>query len=559
MGIRPFPAILIIALLSLLPAIPAQADSWEAELNRSRVLLRQQRFDEAETAARTALVKARGAYGPASREAARALSQLGGIYGWRHDHAAAEEVKTEALRIMERHYGPTHPILPFYLDSLALTLSRQQRYGAAEPLYLRSLAIREAGLGPEHPDVAATLARLAENYRREGKFAEAESLGLRALTIRQNRLGPNHETVGESLFFMATLFEMQRKFDAAEPWYRQALALSERRWGEDDPRTASMARRLADVLREAEKFEEAETLYRRAMAIWRDRMGAEDRQTVAVAKRLESLAARREGAPRREQPGGPSQSDRLTRSDWKKRMARVEDLREAGDISGALGVAETAARDAETAVGRNHPWVAEALTQAAGFRKMLGDLPGAEESYRRALQILETARGANSVEASLALDHLAEVYWEREKFPQAIALGERALAIWIAEFGADHPTVRSRRERLDALRAEARRAAPRVSGGRSAAGGPDAGHIHPSNAPPDRPEVWNTLRENLADVWDGAAAKWKRFQNGIDLSGIREAWDDSAGFLLKKFSWQEWAWIFFGTGFLVFLLLKDWN
>lgn len=559
MGVRPFPAILIIALLSLFPAIPAQADSWDAELNRSRVLLRQRRFDAAEAAARTALIKAQGAYGPASREAARVLSQLGSIYGWRHDHNAAEKVKAEALRIMERHHGPNHPILPFYLDSLALTLSRQKRYGAAEPLYLRSLAIREAALGPAHPDVADTLARLAANYRREGKFAEAESLGLRALTIRRKRLGPDHKAVDESLFFMATLFEMQRKFGEAEPWYRQALELSERRWGEDDPRTASMARRLADVLREAEKFEEAEALYRRAMAIWRERMGAEDRQTVAVAKRLESLAARREGAPRREQSGGAGQSGRLTRSDWKERMARVESLQESGDVAMALGVAETAARDAEAAAGRNHPWVAEALTLAAGFRKTLGDFAGAEAAYRRSLQILETVHGSNSVEASLALDHLAEVYWEREKFPQAIALGERALDIWIEEFGAEHPTVRSRRERLEALRREARRAAPRVSGGGSPAGGPDAAQINPSNAPPDRPEVWNTLRENLAGAWDAAAAKWKGFRNRIDLSGLGEAWDAHVGFLLKKFSWQEWAWIFFGTGFLVFLLLKDWN
>ncbi len=559
MGVRPVPAILIVALLSFLPAAPAQADSWDAELNRSRVLLRQRKFEAAEAAAQTALRKARGAYGPSSREAARALGQLGNIYGWRHDHDAAEKVKTEALRIMERHYGPHHRVLPFYLESLALSLSRKRRYDAAEPLYLRSLAIREAVLGPEHPDVAETLSRLAENYRRQGKYAEAESLGLRALTIRRKRLGPDHEAVGESLFFMATLFEMQRKFDEAEPWYRQALELNDRRWGKDSPRAASMARRLADVLRETEKFEEAEILYRRAMATWREHMGPEDRQTLTVQKRLESLAARREGAPRREQSGGSGPSERLTRSDWKKRMARVESLRKSGNIAGAVGVAEAAARDAETAAGRNHPWVAEALTLAAGFRKTLGDASGAEAAYRRALQIHEAAHGANSVEASLALDHLAEVYREREKFPQAIALGERALGIWIEQFGADHPTVRSRRERLEALRAEARRAAPRVYGGGSAAGAPDAAREAASSAPPDRPEVWKTLGDNLAVAWNAAAAKWERVRNGIDLSGLGEAWETHVGFLLRKFSWREWAWIFFGTGFLAFLLLKDWN
>lgn len=559
MGFRALAVILIIFLLPAAVPSPCRADSWEAELDRSRTLLRQQRFEAAEAAARSALQKAQGAYGASSREAARVLSQLGAVHGWRHDHVAAETVKAEALRIMERHYGPHHRVLPFYLESLALSLSRQRRYDAAEPLYLRSLAIREAVLGPEHPDVAETLSRLAENYRRQRKFAEAESLARRALAIRRKRLGPNHEAVGESLFFMATLFELRRKYAEAAPWYREAMELRERRWGENSPRTASMARRLADALREAGQFEEAEALYRRAMAIWEEEAGEEDPQTLAVRKRLESLAARRDRTPRRERSGGPGQSDRLTREAWKKRMARVESLRESGDVAGALGVAEAAARDAEAAVGRNHPWVAEALTLAAGFRKTLGDLPGAEESHRRALHILETAHGADSVEASLALDHLAEVYWEREKYPQAIALGERAMDIWIEEFGADHPTVRSRRERLEALRAEARRTAPQVSGAGSPSGEPNAARETASSGPPDRPEVWRTLRENVAGAWDAAAAKWKRFRNRIDLSGLRDAWDAHAGFLLKKFSWQEWAWIFFGTGFLVFLLLKDWN
>ncbi|MFP4422965.1 MAG: tetratricopeptide repeat protein [Desulfococcaceae bacterium] len=560
MGFRPLVAILIIFLLPATVPSMGRAESWEAELDRSRTLLRQQRFEAAEAAARSALQKAQSAYGTSSREAARVLSQLGAVHGWRHDHAAAETAKAEALRLMERHYGPHHRVLPFYLESLALTRSRQRRYDAAEPLYLRSLAIREAAVDPEHPDVAGTLSRLAENYRRQGKFAEAESLARRALAIRRKRLGPDHEAVGESLFFMATLFEMRRKYAEAAPWYREAMELRERRWGENSPRTASMARRLADALIEAGQFEEAEALYRRSMAIWDGKAGDEDPQTLAARRRLESLAARRGRTPRRERSDGPGQSDRLTREDWKNRMARVESLRESGDIAGALGVAEAAARDAEAAAGRSHPWVAAALTLAAGFRKTLGDLPGAEERYRRALNIVETAHGADSVEASLALEHLGEVYWEREKYPQAIALGERALAIWIGQFGADHPTVRARRERLEALRAEARRLALRVSLADSPAVDAQNGDSGLSaSVPPARPEVWLALGKNLAATWRAAAEKWSRVKASVDVPGLEYAWSTHVDFLLRKFSWKEWAWIFFGTGFLVFLLLKDWN
>lgn len=540
----------------------AMATGWQAEMDRSQRLLEQGRYAEAEAAARAALETAQGAYGPASREAARVLRQLGAIATWRHNHQRAEAVTSRALRIMERHYGPAHPVLPDYLDSLALTLSRQRKYDAAEPLYQRSLAIREATQGGDHPAAARTLALLAADYRRRHKFAEAESLGRRVLDIRRKRLGPDHETVGDALFFLATLEEMQGKTEGAETWYRAALARNERRWGPDSPRTASMAKRLADVLREAGKFDEAEALYRRALAIWEAELGPEHRQTGMVRHRLESLQARRETTPRREVSAGEG-TGRLTRARWKERMGRVKSLREAGEKGQALGVAEAAVRDAAAARGRHHPWVAEALILAARCRTELGDPNGAETAFRRALTILETAHGADSIEASLVLDDLAAVYRDREQFPQAIALRERALAIWEGQFGADHPTVQSRRERLERLRAEARQAAPVSTTARSKAATPSPDVTGGGNGRgPSRPRVsnpWEQLRRGLQKTRDAAAKKVATWKESLGFAGVAEAWDTHVGFLVRKFSWREWAWILLGTGFLVFLLLKDWN
>lgn len=553
----------IVCLLALaLGASPAFSAGWETELNRSRELLRAQRFDEAEAAAQAALREVRGAYGPSSRQAARALSQLGAVYTWQRRPDMAETAKTQALAIMERHFGPGHPILTYYLDSLALTLSSQRRYAEATALCERSLAIREAGNGPDDPEVARTLHLLAENYRRQQKYAEAESLGRRALEIRRKVLGPDHEDVVDSLFFLATLFEMQRKYAEAEPWYREALAYNERRFGPDSPRTASLAKRLADVLREAGKYPEAETLYRRAAAIWKKTSGPESPQTQAVEKRLESLRAHRDNAPVREK-SDTGAGGRMTPAEWKARMERAERLWKDGETGRALGVAESAARDARTAAGPNHPWVAEALTLAGRLRREHRDLDGAEAAFRQALTILEHAHGADSVEVSVVLDHLAGVYRDRGQFPQALALGERSLEIWIAQFGAEHPTVRSRRERMEALRAEARLAAPLVPNDAPTVA-PEAGPADspsPTASPPrpNRPNRWRNWLESAERARAAAAEKWAELRENLDFGGLAETWEDHVGFLVRKFSWEEWAWIAFGGGFLVFLLMKDWN
>jgi tetratricopeptide (TPR) repeat protein len=516
--------------------------------------LGEDRLDEAEAAALSALREARDAFGSSSREAARALLHLGAIHIRRGQHDMAEAAQTRALRIVEQHVGLHHPDLCPFLDAIAFGLSGQGRHDEASVFLQRSLTIREALRGPDAPETADALHRLAANYRRQGKYAEAEALGRRVLEIRREALGPDHEDAGESLIFLATLLEMQRKYAEAEPWYREALARNERRWGAESPRTASMAKRLADLLREREEFEEAESLYLRALTIWTDRSGAATPQADAVRKRLESLAAHRNEMPIREKSGKAGAEGRWTASAWKERMARVDRLREAGETARALGAAESAARDARIALGPDDPRLAEAWIRAGRFRRELGDPEGAETAFRQALAILEKARDADPVEISVILDHLAEFHRNQGRFPQAIALRERALDIWIGQFGAEHPAVRSRRERLDALRAEARRAAPFVAVEAPARENPDAGSAVPGPAKPER----RRFPEAAARA-EAAAAKLAELGKRLDFGGIADAWENHVGFLVRKFSREEWAWIVLGIGFLGFLLTRDWN
>ena len=65
--------------------------------------------------------------------------------------------------------------------------------------------------------------------------------------------------------------------------------------------------------------------------------------------------------------------------------------------------------------------------------------PEAEESYRRALTLMEQVRGSDHRDIALILDNVGELYTTQEKFELALPLYERALTIWERVVGPNSP------------------------------------------------------------------------------------------------------------------------
>ena len=97
--------------------------------------------------------------------------------------------------IGEASFGPDHPTVAIYLNSLAGLLQTTNRLTEAEPLMHRALAISEASFGPDHPTVATRLSNLAALLQATNRLAEAEPLMRRALVIGEASFGPDHPTV----------------------------------------------------------------------------------------------------------------------------------------------------------------------------------------------------------------------------------------------------------------------------------------------------------------------------------------------------------------------------
>ena len=101
---------------------------------------------------------------------------------------------------------------------------------------------------------------------------------------------------------------------------------------------------------------------------------------------------------------------------------------------------QRALRIREQQVGETHPQVAIALNGLAQLYYEQGKYAEAESLRQRALRILELQAGEmHPHEMVIALNGLAFVYAEQGKYAQAELLYQRALRIWEQQVGSEHP------------------------------------------------------------------------------------------------------------------------
>ncbi len=143
----------------------------------------------------------------------------------RSEHAEAEPLMKQALKIDEAALGPEHPRVAVDLNNLAQLLQATNRLKEAEPLMERALRIDEAAYGPEHPTVARDLNNLAQLLQDTNRLKEAEPLMERALRIDEAALGPEHPTVAVDLNNLAQLLQATNREEEAAPHARNCLKI----------------------------------------------------------------------------------------------------------------------------------------------------------------------------------------------------------------------------------------------------------------------------------------------------------------------------------------------
>jgi TonB family protein len=104
--------------------------------------------------------------------------------------------------------------------------------------------------------------------------------------------------------------------------------------------------------------------------------------------------------------------------------------------------------DLKKSKGEDHPEVATVLASLATVRQALGRHESAEQLWRHVVDIRDHALAPNHFATATALEHLGESCAARGKIRAALAAFERAQLIRERTLGAEHPSVRTSRERI---------------------------------------------------------------------------------------------------------------
>lgn len=289
-------------------------------------------------------------------------------------------IADEALRAAEQTFGPNDPHVAALITTLGqahrlLAIQAIATYGRDEALLKRTLRIVEQARGPDHPDVATAVNNLGELYSLQANYREAEPLFQRALGIWERTNGPNDPHVAIALNNLAWLYKVQGRDTEAESLYRRALSIFKRAHLTRHPTYAVLTTNLSALLKAQDK-----------------RSGTPPQQASSNRGNAEEEAA------------------------YRRKLEALEDT-----------------------LGPNHPNVADALKDLAGFYAAQRRPIEAEASYQRALAIDEQGTDEEAQKkVRSTLNQLIVLYRTQHRDAEAEPLYERLLALLERQFGPKH-------------------------------------------------------------------------------------------------------------------------
>jgi tetratricopeptide (TPR) repeat protein len=358
----------------------------------------------------------------------------------------AETLLQEAIALWEECGVPEHMYFAFSLEGLASLYLEQGRYLESEPL-LRKALIMEWRMSGRGHGARRVVRDLSEVCLVQGRSIEAESF-LRCLVAVADK-GDSQDS--DIPFFhqrLALACQANGKYADAEAYFRRVLAVQEAGGlyaiqVEDD--LVPTLRGLALVCHAQGKHTEAEALLRHAAEI-RNEDGS---SYLVLATPYDDLAmlyrdlgkhdksqvlTRRAMALRKAHLGGSSFNPR---QDLRVPLDSREILSSyPSDHAAAERCLERILNIRESALGSQHPMVAETLRQLASAAHTLGKNDEAVRYLRRVLAICEITAGPESISVAEALEDLVE-----RDYVNKGPLLRRTLAIYEKILGPNDPAV----------------------------------------------------------------------------------------------------------------------
>jgi serine/threonine-protein kinase len=140
--------------------------------NLALIIMRSEKFEEAESLLNQALAMQRQVFGDDHQEVAATYAGLGALWVEQRRFAEADGAYRSAMAICSRT-GLREEVCPRAHNNLGMSLYRQDRLDEAKAEMLQALAGRRALFGDDHPTVAYSLSTLANVAVKQNDSAEA--------------------------------------------------------------------------------------------------------------------------------------------------------------------------------------------------------------------------------------------------------------------------------------------------------------------------------------------------------------------------------------------------
>lgn len=206
-------------------------------------------------------------YGQNTKEHARALNNLAGIY---RALARWDDAVVAYKRAIELRESYDRINLPTSLANLGLLYRELTRYGEAETAMLRAIELYRRTRQLDR--MTAPQTNLGLLYAYLGRYEEAEKVVLAAYSQRLRDHGAKSLDVANSLLNLAAVYKDWGRISAAEAKAKEALAIREALRGRDHLDVANALNVLAEIARTQRRLDEALSLLRRTNDIRRARL-----------------------------------------------------------------------------------------------------------------------------------------------------------------------------------------------------------------------------------------------------------------------------------------------
>ena len=281
------------------------------------------------------------------------------------------------------------------LHNLAAVYLAEGRFAAAEPLYQRAIELRQVRTRAQDLSLLSPLDGFALLYLEWGKSARSNEVVNRAISIAAAHQDEQTAEAASGFASLGGLLIAQGRYSDATRWLSRALTIREHLFGADSVGVADVLLDLALVSRREHRYDDAARMYRTTLRIYQQTPDASKR--AFVMRCLAEILASRHNYPEAEQ--------------WLEKAEAILDPSGAGASAVELGRVYSSRADLRAAQKRYE----QAVTL-----------------YRKALDLLEPAFGAENPRLLATLESYARALRAREDYATAAGVDIRTMKIRVA-------------------------------------------------------------------------------------------------------------------------------